>query len=139
MKNFSKEYIELCKSEKIQGLRPRFEFGDYLIYKDRTTLVSLFTSENSYDDNFDFADRMDRLRDDRLWLPTGDQLDQEIVKICKEMDWAYRVDVDSNYCWNTQCEIYSYDENEMVAETQESNPLIAKIKLLIQLLEVKGV
>jgi len=136
--NFSKQYIELAKNEVIQKLRPQYlQFGDFVLWE---RFESSKTKKQTHDldciGQISIMGSPEKGKND-IWLPTGDQLDEQIVKICKERDLSYRIDCESNYLWETRCEIFSYDENRMEAEAQELNPLIAKISLLIKLLEEK--
>ena len=117
MNRFTQEYIELCKSEKVQGLKKKYYQGDWIIPKDKKMMVNIF-------------DGIERL--DYLWLPTGDQLDDEIEKICKKEHGIY----DFKYCPNL--DIYkaeiSLTKSCNFVEAVKHNPLIAKIQLLIKLL-----
>lgn len=122
--NFSKEYIELCKNKKIQELRPKLQKGDWVIWnndvKEITVVCELF---------------LPKPEDLKLyiWLPTTEQLDEEIIKICKENNYCYYfhfiayAPLDSVY----KASILQIENLEM----RDSNPLICKIKLLIKLLE----
>jgi hypothetical protein len=115
--NFTKKYIKECDCEEIQGLRKvSLEYGDWYCMLDysgtwvgrkyRTTEDLMWINRNEY-----------------TWLPTGDQLDEEIIKIIKDnRDYSHN-DEERNY-WTLHT-------------INNSNPLIAKIKLLKQLLEEK--
>jgi len=129
MKYFTKEYIELCRDERIQKLKKVFKAGDIVQYK--TFLPECYGG--SLSKNIMVMDR----REDLTWLPTGDQLDEEIVKICKRNKYDY-------YSIFIQKEGYK----DYVAFIRDNignqlhklymnynNPLIAKIKLLLELLE----
>ena len=123
---FTKEYIELCKNEKIQGLRKvLLKYGDWY----SNEYDSIFLVHGGLSDS------------NKIWLPTGDQLDEEIVKICKEKNHNIRMhyikegDYHSGY-WDIGY-YYSADFDIPLYVEANTNPLIAKIKLLIQLLEVK--
>jgi len=69
------------------------------------------------------------------WLPTGDQLDEEIVKICREKFYSY------DFLWQyytKESEHYSAGisaDNFISHPNRNGNPLIAKIKLLKELLK----
>ena len=127
MNNFTKEYIELCKNEKVQWLRPKFEYGDWIFHKfipihsPRTTTLKDYGGDSVYENKF---------RDEFIWLPTGDQLDDEIVKICKENGWYI-----FEYLGDYMNRVYDYDKSIQIEWASDDNPLIAKIKLLIKLLE----
>jgi len=125
MNRFTQEYIELCKSEKVQGLKKKYYQGDWIIPKDKKMMVNIF-------------DGIERL--DYLWLPTGDQLDDEIVKICgiKKVSYGYNPGLRHNASGNEYyyASIKSYIPDELgIFITNFDNPLIAKIQLLINLLE----
>ena len=115
--NFNKEYIELCKCTEIQELRPILQRGDWATIAKFEPIW--FGSEY--------------LNKDYTWLPTGDQLDEEIVKICKENEFEYRIDCGFTNDFATAVEVYNFEEKIMEIELWDDNPLIAKIKLLIQL------
>lgn len=116
---FTKEYIKEADCEEIQGLRQgRLYRGDW------------FIQEGGYPEvmNNDCFLGMGN-----IWLPTGDQLDEEIVKICKEKEYFYEaifVPTSKNYCM----EVSTLGQH-LVNREYDTNPLIAKIKLLKQLKE----
>ncbi|MHA1302241.1 MAG: hypothetical protein ACTSPI_00875 [Candidatus Heimdallarchaeaceae archaeon] len=62
-------------------------------------------------------------------MPSGDQLDEEIIKIVKKRNLQYGI-----YYFADNCEVtvYSY---KYIPNISNTNPLIAKIKLLLELLE----
>ena len=122
MNKFTPEYIELCKNEKVQGLRPILNVGDYNV-----DIYGIFELNiRAY--NPDGVDN--EIRKAKTWLPTGDQLDEEIVKICKKNKYFYDFKYDS-FCEHYYC--FSGEHHRTF--TDNINPLIAKIKLLIQLSE----
>ena len=112
---FTKEYIELCKNKKIQELRPILENDWYFSYNEIR-----FVKINKY---------MEGLRNVCYWLPTGDQLDEEIIKICKENIWIYR----TGYAG---ADIYYAVVETGIRDIyfNSDNLVIAKIKLLLELL-----
>jgi len=126
---FDKEYISEADCPEIQGLRKWLELGDWIAYKPDNKEICLITRDNSMDDYFSEVDR--NLRDDRIWLPTGDQLDDEIIKVCKEKDYY-------NYSWlwhqNSLFVVTYEDRNGDNYPFRDRNSLIAKIKLLKELL-----
>ena len=134
--NFTKEYIELCKNEKIQGLREEFEVLDRYTARLLTNKSVPEFAERIGMDSFIYVDEYglddETDREDCIWLPTGDQLDDEIVKICKDKKRSYELCYTTYDKWT--CWIYT-SEGYGVMNTVEDNPLIAKIKLLIKLLE----
>lgn len=118
MNNFTKKYIELCKNEKIQELRPEWQMGDFMYYFDGTIDVMHPKLDNGTP----------------IWLPTGDQLDEEIIKICKEKEYYYTISysfAEQDYLWTT----IVTPEKQSPIITNNSNPLIAKLKLLLQLMQ----
>lgn len=135
---FNKEYIKECEDKKIQGLRKKLQFGDIILWRlpenDRKVLevIGFVTGKkNIYfplkEGGADFEGEKD---DKMLWLPNGEQLDDEIEK-------------------QIGCGIYNFDsygdeygERIYKAETRthysgkdNTNRLIAKIKLLKELLK----
>jgi hypothetical protein len=130
--NFTKEYISLCKNNKVQELRPdEVEIGDWYI-----------------DPNYYMAEKEPLLcgveyigfiptdtimhRDKVIWLPTGNQLDEEIIKICRKKRGLYEFKYYSKLNLYTAEIMFTAASN--FVETSKGNPLIAKLKLLIQLL-----
>uniref|UniRef100_A0A6H1ZDD4 Uncharacterized protein n=1 Tax=viral metagenome TaxID=1070528 RepID=A0A6H1ZDD4_9ZZZZ len=130
--NFTKDYIELCKSDKIQKLKYWKDTDgviDWLLLKTGDWLYLPLREEIWCIDeikNFGIAN---------VWLPTGDQLDEIIVKICKEGN-HYTTGTSSSNKWFVEVSSkYHKGENQIIF--YDINPLIAKLKLLLQLLEVK--
>ena len=136
MMNFTKEYIELCKDKKIQKLRAKIKFGDWIAYKEDKSLFSIFTDQREDDDEWDtFSEMQERLRKDRTWLPTGDQLDEEIIKTISQ--YRHYVYACSYYFEN---KIYSVIiDGSILREYSDTNPLICKLKLLLELLKVEHI
>jgi hypothetical protein len=119
--NFTKEYIKECDCPEIQELLDDLiEKGSYYLERN-SGYVNL---ANHYTDN-----------EGNIWLPTGDQLDEEIVKICEakfKSPW-YEIR-HSGLGWDVVIEHY---KNNMPVRIYDGNlnPLIAKIKLLKALLK----
>ncbi len=124
--NFTKEYIDLCKNNKLQELRKEIQLYDW---------VNSFDYEAHIIEFEDYLKVANRYRDKEYWLPRSDQLDEAIIKFCKLDGSQYRCqyfkDKDSKYSfWFT--EIWWRDYYNRV---EDSNLLIAKLKLLLSLLE----
>lgn len=158
-KYFTKEYIKECDCEEIRWLlqdgfdidgdkKRKLPIGNY--YSDKKHIYISVDKERpapwkcggwwflrlkNIDDNSDVTLEFPQYNK-LIWLPTGDRLDKEIVKICRKdngeyvFEWianisSYRVGmrIDKNTYYN-----YLYSG-------EHSNPLIAKIKLLKQLLK----
>lgn len=156
---FAPGYISLCKNEKVQGLRPKLEHGDWVEASGErdikcVMLIHLVTQGTKKDGNAYDADDgiclgQGGYRNIFTWLPTGDQLDDEIVKICKErksMSIVYQIHTtislheelpDGFYIrhYATINEEKEYLKSYDLYYTNDFNPLIAKISLLIKLLE----
>jgi len=125
---FNKEYIEEADCPEIQNLREELKHGDWTYYGGNEHIV--------------VCDSPIKFRE--FWIPTGDQLDDEIERICKEKyewyNWIYHTEsgLDSS---KTKMRYYAF-----IVDNQERpicgdtciivyNPLIAKILLLKQLLK----
>lgn len=126
MKNFTKEYIREADCKEIQGLRNNFKKGDWYFQKGENPNVAYYDCDRLIlEENF-----MD------LWLLTGDQLDEEIVKTCKKKELEYIFVFNPNgwgYITETH-DLSTSDETKFENTFQDDNPLIAKIKLLKELL-----
>jgi len=111
----------------VQGLRMWLEIGDWYLASNNTPKI---ISGSLFKNNKEIP-----------WLPTGDQLDDETVKICKgNKKWKYE------FLWSNQLLEYwanikdeaCYDKDMsywIISANKNANPLIAKIQLLIKLLE----
>ena len=125
MNEFTPEYIELAK--KVQGLRPKLENGDRYI-----NLFNIDTGIMLLSNNYKIFSRTNC-----IWLPTGDQIDEEIIKICHSNEKLFGRPYWQNY--NPFLDRYvvaiSGEYGKNFVDAEHANPLIAKIKLLIQLLE----
>lgn len=120
-KYFTEEYIELCKDKKIQELKEQLD-EDSLI-KSECELIRKI--------NPDYIPQ----RNDFIWIPTGDEVEEEILKRCKEKEWYYEFSL--GYDKQLYAVLYKdYSEQPLLIEAS-FNPLTAKIKLLISLLEAK--
>ena len=150
MKYFTKEYIELCKDKKVQELRPDIKCGDYCINIERS---HMFLNTEDYEPG------RKEYRNNLTWLPTGDQLDEEIVKICEKKTIIPKPNIDGysisyhfDMFFDKEKKYYNakiicfkeFDKGglksgalDRTIEFTDTNPLIAKILLLIQLLEQK--
>jgi hypothetical protein len=120
---FTKEYIKECDCEEIQGLRPALKYGDF------TTFSNAPYEDHNFN-SYPYCNENNSRNKLVLWLPTGDQLDEEIVKICKRINCTYHTNFVGDW-------VIYVDNNDSVEDTPQfvnTNPLIAKIKLLKQLL-----
>ena len=126
-KYFTKEYIKECDCKEIQGLK-KFEIGDWFSIDGKIELL--------FANNLQYVPTEAKV----LWLPTGDQLDEEIVKICKKKKYTYFVAY--SYGSEYQCDatvsnpmVFNSDKEYSISCELKVNPLIAKIKLLKQLIK----
>jgi hypothetical protein len=149
---FTPEYIELAKNSRVQELRPELKLCDKVCIgdiKDSDVYAVIFAS-NRYGGEYyrivkSEKDKFYRsgFREKYFWLPTGDALDQEIVKICDEKkNWAYKILYIKVLTKEYNAEIIDYSTFDkeinnfwVVYSFNNSNPLIARISLLIKLLE----
>lgn len=119
--NFTKEYIQECDCKEIQDIKPNLlQKGDW------------YSCSGIIDVSGIEQDKLNVTR----WLPLSHQLDDEIVKIVDEKDYWYEVTYDAN-CYYL-CRVGLRDSNlndKIIAEGDDQNPLIAKIKILKQLLK----
>ncbi len=131
---FTKEYIELCKNKKIQELRPKFKYGDWFVKEDGDYDLSLCLLPSLANNN----------RENLIMILTDTQLEEEIIKICDDNHWDYRFEVLHGYhnlkrVWVEETHIglggYKEEDRYPFGIFEDTNPLIAKIKLLIQLLQ----
>jgi len=130
--NFTKEYIERCKCKEIQELRPIIEKGDWfkLIRNDDKLNPSRIHYGAKCPTRY-----FGKCRENIIWLPLSHQLDEEIVKICKEKKFAYTSIYSCD--WGNYQVWVGQDFYDVQLTEEEENPLIAKIKLLIQLKGMK--
>ena len=113
MKYYTPEYIKLCDCPEIQN-----------IVKDGWR----------EDWKWVFDSRVEKYGEVRVvFCPNGDQLDDEIVRICRKKQIYYSVDYNfgkKDYL----CNVSTGDKSDKVLR-QSDNPLMAKILLLKQLLK----
>jgi hypothetical protein len=119
MNNFTKDYIDLCKNEKVQGLKEFLSEGDYCVDIDKECWFLELITDVEW-----------KRIENRIWLPQEHDLDREIRKICIKNKSDYQIvhnDVGITHCWiNPNC---------INLQATDTNPLIAKLKLLISLLK----
>lgn len=133
-KYFTKEYIKECDCEEIQGLRKEFGEDDCFIGKK-------FADIN----NWHRGSLSELWRERYIWLPTGDQLDEIIWNICNEKDHHYYITLNPrDYAYPIDLRVISDTEDEIAIVTNKFNclknklnPLMAKIKLIKELLNEK--
>lgn len=70
---------------------------------------------------------------DLIWLPSSGQLDEEIIKICRKIGYWYCCEF-----LLTECLVSVGKNKKGKYAYTDVNPLVAKIKLLLELLESKG-
>ena len=129
MNNFTKEYIELCKCKEVQELRPKLKHGDWYFLK---AIISGVEDEPRDGEALLYGFTYLRDRENIIWLPTGDQLDEEIIKICTGKEWDYYF----IYDWNPEKYYSEIKQNyRVVYSYNDTNPLIARLKLLLQLMQ----
>ena len=134
MKHYTPEYIELCEDEKIQGLRvnKKVKTNRLLINK-----RDFFCSKHDKDIEVAFIG-YGVSEKYYLWIPRGDQLDDEIAGIRNKNYAIYDItfSVFATNSGNIEgCRvIYKDIPKDLEIEEVNSNPLIAKIKLLKELL-----
>jgi hypothetical protein len=132
MDNYTPDYIELAKNKIIQDLR---QPDCYLLVGDR------YYDPDWYIEYEVKVSDLDTCIDntDLIWLPSGDQLDKELEIICKAMNYNLHINFNvvdkyhSDYWSVGVCRTANLDVPIYVESN--CNPLIAKIKLLIKLLE----
>ena len=135
--NFSKEYINECDCPEIQGLFKMTAINrnnDILIGCLKNIKGSLF---HNRDEHYYLATSPEKV----IWLPTGDQLDEQIAEIFAEWskdgeDLNYSFSVSFSEGYISSYEAYT-NNRDCCRSFLDDNPLIAKIKLLKQLLEAK--
>jgi len=132
MKYFIKEYIKECDCGEIQGLR-KIRVGvtsTGLVYGDWYFKKKIRLNARTGTTEFMFI----------TWLPTGDQLDNEIVRGCRKLYkyFSYQVNFEEDgscSVWLINCRKKNLDDKGIGEYFFNSNPLIAKIKLLKALLK----
>ena len=137
-KYFTKEYIKECKAEEIQIIRRQIRYEEGLSYQ------KFYEGDYRYFEDAPQKDNIVLITKDELWqvnvhywLPTGDQLDEEIAKICedKEVDYTFTFNPLGWGCIIETHDLSTSDEAENEYTFQDDNPLICKIKLLKELLK----
>jgi len=141
MKYFTKEYIKECDCEEIQNIKNNLE---------RDGKYSLQFNEGDWwqnRDNKKINVAYQMIWENRqfyIWLPTGDQLDEEIVKILREKYNTFGtgkgVEYISSIRQTRNSEIWECHIFELTREVErfqqiDVNPLICKIKLLKELIK----
>ena len=126
MNNFTKDYIELAKDKRVQELRHKLQEGDWIVdggfYQPRVMIANIEHTRKLY-----------------IWLPLSHQLDEEIIKILKYIienngtELLYRFEYTTNGR-EFLGEILYPDDFERVKSQSDLNPLICKLKLLLELL-----
>lgn len=138
MKNFTKEYIKECDCKEIQGLKPNRDKWDFVYIGDPIYPFKKSRPVNIFE-NISVTNPWNNL----IWLPTGDQVEEEIVKIIdknKNLDYKFTRQgmVKKYYAEITDYSIHSGKDGYYIVHSENSlNPYIAKIKLLKKLLKVK--
>ena len=138
MNYFTPEYIALCNNKEIQGLRPNIKMYDHISPVEKPNPER---ADADFKEDIDFF--INKRRNNYIFLPNGDQLDEEIVKICEKnfgfLNWNYETTCGFNYEKEIQYYALITDNNDrpIVGDlmTPSFNPLITKIKLLKQLIE----
>ena len=135
--NFTKEYIDLCKNDKLQGLRKELQHGDWVFFGKPLLFLD--------DGVIQVTSPIAKFEDKKIiWLPTSDQLDEIILNICKEkFDGYFQYEMcfittewyGTIRYWQKSKEYMKDDELMRYAIKIEENPLICKLKLLISLLK----
>jgi len=123
MKYFTKEFIREADCKEIQGLRPT-EKGVWFWTTTKGYLPYWSNGKINY-----YTDRS------QIWLPTGDQLNEEIKQFCMknpllryEVSWI-------GTCWEAYILENDFPKPKAILFEGNDNPLIAKIKLLKALLK----
>lgn len=125
--NFTEDYIKECNCKEIQDLKHGLEYGDWYSYKNEIYLNA--KGYNAFTNRYVFKTKM-------CWLPTGDQLDKEIEKICDKDYCEY--EIKRQYLpiklpkFRKEWDATAYKIPAI--RFSNSNPLIAKIKLLKELI-----
>ena len=128
---FTQKYIELAKNEKVQGLRTELEYFDMYCFISNQREFKVY--------GYDIISERNKL----IWLPTGDQIEQEIVKILDKRKQEYEVKrIWRNGQFGLQKEPFWRVAGWWKGKTThlvyyDINPLIAKLKLLMSLLEAQ--
>ena len=136
MKYFTEQYIKECDCEIIQKQKEQLDYCckvalkiDNERYEEKIYRAFSKGINNKYLLSSGWADVASGIykRSRIVWLPIGDDLDLEIVKICDKKEWDYRIDY-------AKKDFIAYVKN-LWWNFRSNNPLIAKIKLLKQLIK----
>ena len=135
MNNFTKEYIKECKAEEIQIIRRQIRYEEGLSYQ------QFYEGDYRYYEDAPQKDNIVLVKKDELWqvnvhywLPTGGQLDEEIVKICKKKFYEYEFFMQWDNC-KVSYFVCITEGGNLQNNNRDANPLIAKIKLFKELLK----
>ena len=128
MKYFTKEYIKECDCEEIQRLKLELDYYDYVGEGNGWWNIQLIQAKGFYE-GYNITAVKSGKRDELIWLPIGDQLDEEIEKKCKGKKRTYYFISDDKDYYAEVKQIY-----RVIYSKSSTNPYIAKIKLLKQLL-----
>ncbi len=126
---FTKEYIKECDCKEIQKVFWDFGDGDWILWNVKEARKRKYHLASIGNYNCEL-ERFDRKKHDAIKIPLSHQLDEEIIKICKEKEYEYS----STYAIEWFCRVDKIGAN-IDFNAFNSNPLIAKIKLLKQLLK----
>ena len=143
IKYFTKEYIKECDCEEIQKQKEQLDYCceialkiDNDIYADKIYRAfsrgvnNKYLLSSSWDDVVAGIYERSRI----VWLPTGDDLDEEIQKICDKKRYEYAIFYRG--VWNATIEpIRVITNGTRATEFENLNRNLAKIKLLKALLK----
>jgi hypothetical protein len=128
MDNYSEKYIFHCIDKRIQDIRQPnayLKIGDryydrnwYIDYEVKISEKDIYINENDLD---------------LIWLPNGDDLDNEIKTLCDEKDYSYSFHY--KHWWSYMIKDAMSVE---ICTYHNTNPLIAKILTLKKLIELKN-
>jgi len=147
MNNFTEEYMREADCEAIQGFKKQLDYCcevaikiDNHEYKENIYRAFSKGINNKYLFSGDWSgkDVYFYKRSMVVWLPSDGWLDNKILKICKERNYDYNVGTTKqpNYGWWVQINDRELEDPEDVILIKgHNNPLIAKIKLLKQLIK----
>jgi len=141
MNKFTKDYIREADCEEIQGLRQILKYGDWILLDNEKILINKSKGGHCYveDENYYSFNPINKRY---IWLPTGDQLTEEILKRC----YTYNLNLEcfsEHHCKKPNCQKWGISieadnhvvNHEFNREVWNKDILIAKIKLLKQLLK----
>ena len=136
MKYFTKEYIKECDCYNIQILKPVIENYEWVAEKKNKKVSKAIRVVASFDEDLDYFVN-GKNRANYIWLPTGDNLDEEIVKTMKiNYDGKELLDYQAGFEFDEDKYFVAIvGEFSKFQKIENPNPLIAKIKLLKQLIK----